>query len=43
MSAETGLQAWLAARVEVWRRLTPTLDSLERKRNHSADDALQAD
>ena len=26
MSAETGLQAWLAARVETWRRLTPTLD-----------------
>jgi uncharacterized membrane protein SpoIIM required for sporulation len=42
MTAESGMQAWLAARIETWRRLTPTLDQLERKRNHSAADALQA-
>jgi uncharacterized membrane protein SpoIIM required for sporulation len=42
MTSAAGMQAWLAARVETWRRLTPTLDRLERKRNHNAADALQA-
>jgi uncharacterized membrane protein SpoIIM required for sporulation len=42
MSAEAGLQAWLASRVETWRQLSPTLDQLERKRNHAAADALNA-
>lgn len=42
MSAEAGLQAWLASRIENWRNLSPTLDRLERKRNHSAADALNA-
>ena len=42
MSAEAGLQAWLASRVETWRQLSPTLDQLERKGNHAAADALNA-
>ena len=42
MSAEAGLQAWLASRIETWRQLSPTLDRLERERNHSAADALNA-
>lgn len=42
MSGEAGLQAWLASRIETWRQLSPTLDRLERKRNHSAADALNA-
>ena len=42
MSAEAGLTAWLSSRIETWRQLTPTLDALERKRNHDAKDALQA-
>ena len=41
-STETGLTAWLSSRVETWRRLTPTLDALERKRDHDAKDALHA-
>jgi uncharacterized membrane protein SpoIIM required for sporulation len=36
------MQAWLAARIEVWRRLTPLLESFERRRNHTPDEALQA-
>ena len=39
---ETGLQAWLTSRIETWRQLTPKLDALERSRNHTAADALQA-
>lgn len=40
MSTETGLQAWLTSRLESWRQLSPTLDKLERKRGHSASEAL---
>jgi uncharacterized membrane protein SpoIIM required for sporulation len=36
------MQAWLGSRVETWRELTPTLDALESKRNHTAAEALQA-
>ncbi|HEY4366268.1 MAG TPA: stage II sporulation protein M [Steroidobacteraceae bacterium] len=42
MTAESGLQAWLTSRIESWRQLTPTLDRLERKRDHSAADASSA-
>jgi uncharacterized membrane protein SpoIIM required for sporulation len=42
MSAETGLQAWLASRIESWRQATPKLEALERSRNHTATEALQA-
>lgn len=42
MSGESGLQAWLASRVESWRQITPRLDALERSRNHTAAEALQA-
>lgn len=42
ISRETGLQAWLASRIESWRQITPKLDALERSRNHSAAEALQA-
>jgi len=42
MTAESGLQAWLASRIETWRQLTPKLDGLERKRDHSAADATSA-
>jgi uncharacterized membrane protein SpoIIM required for sporulation len=42
MNAETGMHAWLASRVETWRQLTPQLEALERSRNHSATEALQA-
>lgn len=42
MNAETGLQAWLASRVESWRQLNPRLDALERNRNHTTGEALQA-
>lgn len=42
MSAEAGLQAWLASRVATWRQLSPTLDQLERKRDHAPADALNA-
>lgn len=39
---EAGLQAWLASRIETWRQLSPTLDQLERKRDQTAADALNA-
>jgi uncharacterized membrane protein SpoIIM required for sporulation len=42
MTAESGLQAWLASRIETWKKLAPTLDGLERKRNHTATDATGA-
>ena len=42
MSAETGLQGWLASRVETWRTLAPTLDALERNKAHTAEDATRA-
>src|ERR1044072_4691058 len=42
MSAESGMQAWLASRIESWRQVTPKLDALERSRNHTAAEALQA-
>lgn len=42
MNAETGLQAWLASRVASWRQLNPRLDALERNRNHTPAEALQA-
>lgn len=42
MSAEAGMQAWLASRVETWRQLAPQLEALEKSRNHSSDEALQA-
>ncbi|MGH8188459.1 MAG: stage II sporulation protein M [Steroidobacteraceae bacterium] len=42
MSAETGLQAWLTSRIATWRDLTPMIDGLERKRDHSAGTALRA-
>ncbi len=42
MSAEAGMQAWLASRVETWRQLAPQLEALEKSRNHSASEALQA-
>lgn len=42
MNAESGMQAWLASRAETWRQLTPQLDSLERNRNHTTAEALQA-
>jgi uncharacterized membrane protein SpoIIM required for sporulation len=42
VTTETGMQAWLASRVETWRRLAPQLDALERDRNHTTAEALQA-
>lgn len=42
VSAETGLQAWLTSRIATWRDLTPMIDGLERKRDHSAGTALRA-
>jgi uncharacterized membrane protein SpoIIM required for sporulation len=42
MSAEAGMKAWLASRIENWRQLSPTLDRLERKRSHTATEALNA-
>lgn len=42
MSADRGLQAWLQARLETWRGLAPKLDALERRRNHTAGEALEA-
>ncbi|MFC4309180.1 stage II sporulation protein M [Steroidobacter flavus] len=42
MSAEAGMQAWLASRVETWRQLAPQLEALEKSRNHSAAEAQQA-
>ena len=42
MSAEAGMQAWLSSRVETWQQLTPRLEALERTRDHSASEALQA-
>jgi uncharacterized membrane protein SpoIIM required for sporulation len=36
------MQAWLTARLQVWRALRPQLNALERKRNHTAAEALQA-
>ncbi|HEY0686178.1 MAG TPA: stage II sporulation protein M [Steroidobacter sp.] len=42
MTTEAGMQAWLTSRVETWRQLTPQLDALERSRDHSAAEALQA-
>jgi len=42
VSAEAGMQAWLASRVTTWQQLSHTLDQLERKRDHAAADALNA-
>jgi len=42
MSAEAGLQAWLAARIATWQQLAPQLDRLERKRDHTVAEALNA-
>jgi uncharacterized membrane protein SpoIIM required for sporulation len=42
MNAEAGMQAWLASRVETWRQLAPQLEALEKSRDHSAAEALQA-
>ncbi|HEY0940220.1 MAG TPA: stage II sporulation protein M [Steroidobacter sp.] len=42
MSTDAGMQAWLASRAATWRELTPRLEALERSRNHSAAEALQA-
>jgi uncharacterized membrane protein SpoIIM required for sporulation len=42
MSTEAGLQAWLNSRIETWQHLLPQLDRLERQRDHSTADALQA-
>jgi hypothetical protein len=42
VTGESGLQAWLSSRIEAWRHLAPTLDRLERKRDHSAADAANA-
>ncbi len=42
MSSEAGMQAWLASRVEAWKQLLPQLDRLERERNHTSSDALNA-
>lgn len=42
MSAERGMQAWLAARLETWRKLAPRLEALERKRDHTAAEAMEA-
>lgn len=42
MSTEAGLQAWLNSRVATWQELLPRLDRLERQRDHTAADALQA-
>jgi uncharacterized membrane protein SpoIIM required for sporulation len=42
MSTEAGMQAWLTSRVETWRQLAPQLEALEKSRNHSAAEALQA-
>ena len=42
MSSESGLQGWLASRVESWRSLAPKLDTLERRNKHSPDDAIEA-
>lgn len=42
MSTEAGMQAWLTSRVETWRQLAPQLEALEKSRNHTAAEALQA-
>jgi uncharacterized membrane protein SpoIIM required for sporulation len=42
VSAETGLHAWLTSRITTWRDLTPMIDGLERKRDHSTGAALRA-
>lgn len=42
MTTESGLQAWLASRIEAWQHLAPTLDRLERRRDLSAADASNA-
>lgn len=42
MSAEAGLQAWLASRIAIWQQLAPQLDRLERRRDHTATEALNA-
>lgn len=42
MSTEAGMQAWLESRAETWRQLTPRLEALERSRDHTAAEALQA-
>jgi uncharacterized membrane protein SpoIIM required for sporulation len=42
MSTEAGMQAWLTSRVETWRQLAPRLEALEKSRNHTAGEALQA-
>lgn len=42
MSTETALRAWLTSRIAVWRDLSTTLDGLERRRDHTAPDALHA-
>ena len=42
MSADASMQAWLASRMPTWRELTGKLEALERDRNHSAAEALQA-
>lgn len=42
MSAEAGLRAWLNSRIESWQQLLPQLDRLERRRDHTPAEALQA-
>jgi uncharacterized membrane protein SpoIIM required for sporulation len=42
MSTDASMQAWLASRMPTWRELTGKLEALERDRNHSAAEALQA-
>ena len=42
MSTEAGMQAWLTSRVETWRQLAPQLEALEKSRDHTAAEALQA-
>lgn len=42
MNAEHSLQVWLASRLEAWRNLPALLDRFERRRAHSAEEALHA-
>jgi uncharacterized membrane protein SpoIIM required for sporulation len=42
MTAEAGMQAWLASRIEAWQRLVPMLDRLERRRDHTVAEATHA-
>lgn len=42
MSTEAGLHHWLNSRIDTWQEVLPQLDRLERRRDHSTADALNA-